>query len=220
MTKILIIDDETSITNFLQIGLEAEHFEVIVANDGITGVQLAKEQQPDVAVVDIMMPGMDGYEVCTMLKKIVQCQVILLSAKGEVEDRVKGLNALADDYMTKPFSFEELLARIHARLRNLHVKEENSVFMIDEKQKIIVFRGKPLTLTRTEYLLLHFLIAHQQTVLSKEAILNAVWGYDYFGSVNVVEAYIKILRQKLEDSEHQIIQTVRGFGYKLNVGED
>lgn len=217
MMKILVIDDEESITQFLQMGLEAEQFDVVVANDGMTGVQQAKNIVPDVAIVDIMMPGMDGYEVCHLLKKYIGCQVILLSAKGEVEDRIKGLNALADDYMTKPFSFEELLARIHARLRNVQVQQEEALLIIDEKQKQIRYRGEPLLLTRTEYKLLHYFIEHPQTVLSKEAILNAVWGYDYFGSVNVVEVYMKTLRQKLGDTEHTMLQTVRGFGYKLDV---
>ncbi|MBM7698596.1 response regulator transcription factor [Kurthia huakuii] len=217
MIKILVIDDEESITQFLQMGLEAEQFDVVVANDGMTGVQQAKNIVPDVAIVDIMMPGMDGYEVCHLLKKHIGCQVILLSAKGEVEDRIKGLNALADDYMTKPFSFEELLARIHARLRNVRVQQEEALLTIDEKQKQIRYRGEPLLLTRTEYKLLHYFIEHPQTVLSKEAILNAVWGYDYFGSVNVVEVYMKTLRQKLGDTEHTMLQTVRGFGYKLDV---
>lgn len=217
MIKILVIDDEESITQFLQMGLEAEQFDVVVANDGMTGVQQAKNIVPDVAIVDIMMPGMDGYEVCHLLKKYIGCQVILLSAKGEIEDRIKGLNALADDYMTKPFSFEELLARIHARLRNVRVQQEEALLIIDEKQKQIRYRGEPLLLTRTEYKLLHYFIEHPQTVLSKEAILNAVWGYDYFGSVNVVEVYMKTLRQKLGDTEHTMLQTVRGFGYKLDV---
>lgn len=217
MIKILVIDDEESITQFLQMGLEAEQFDVVVANDGMTGVQQAKNIVPDVAIVDIMMPDMDGYEVCHLLKKHIGCQVILLSAKGEVEDRIKGLNALADDYMTKPFSFEELLARIHARLRNVRVQQEEALLTIDEKQKQIRYRGEPLLLTRTEYKLLHYFIEHPQTVLSKEAILNAVWGYDYFGSVNVVEVYMKTLRQKLGDTEHTMLQTVRGFGYKLDV---
>lgn len=217
MTKILVIDDEMSITQFLQMGLEAENYDVSVANDGMNGIQLAKNTVPDVAVVDIMMPGMNGYEVCHLLKKHVGCQVILLSAKGEVEDRVKGLNALADDYMTKPFSFEELLARIQARLRNVNIQQEESILLIDEKQKLIIYKGEPLQLTRTEYKLLHYFIEHPQTVLSKEAILNAVWGYDYFGSVNVVEVYMKTLRQKLGDTEHTMLQTVRGFGYKLDI---
>lgn len=224
--RILIIDDEQSIIQFLQIGLEAEGFEVMAANDGMNGICLAKEKTPSVAIVDIMMPGMDGYEVCRMLKKQVGCQVILLSAKGEVEDRVKGLNVGADDYVTKPFSFEELLARLHARLRNCTVQEvehtatgTSAVFTVDEQQKQIFFRGELLVLTRTEYKLLSHFIAHAHVVLSKEALLNSVWGYDYFGSVNVVEAYIKTLRQKLGDDAHEIIQTVRGFGYKLDVTE-
>ena len=221
MTRILAIDDEESITQFLKMGLEAEGYEVITASEGVTGIQLAEKWKPDVAIVDIMMPGMDGYEVCRSLKKYINCQVILLSAKGEVTDRVTGLNAGADDYMVKPFSFEELIARVQARLRNTPQYEEQptGLFSIDDEQKQITYQGEALTLTRTEYKLLRYFIQHKNKVLSKEAILNAVWGYDYYGNDNVVEAYIKTLRQKLQDPEHQVIQTLRGFGYKLDVTE-
>ncbi|MEN0589033.1 response regulator transcription factor [Kurthia gibsonii] len=221
MTRILAIDDEESITQFLKMGLEAEGYEVITASEGMTGIQLAEKWKPDVAIVDIMMPGMDGYEVCRSLKKYINCQVILLSAKGEVTDRVTGLNAGADDYMVKPFSFEELIARVQARLRNTPQYEEQptGLFSIDDEQKQITYQGEALTLTRTEYKLLRYFIQHKNKVLSKEAILNAVWGYDYYGNENVVEAYIKTLRQKLQDPEHQVIQTLRGFGYKLDVTE-
>lgn len=221
MTRILAIDDEESITQFLEMGLEAEGYEVITASEGMTGIQLAEKWKPDVAIVDIMMPGMDGYEVCRSLKKYTNCQVILLSAKGEVTDRVTGLNAGADDYMVKPFSFEELIARVQARLRNTPQYEEQptGIFSIDDEQKQITYQGEILTLTRTEYKLLRYFIQHKNKVLSKEAILNAVWGYDYYGNDNVVEAYIKTLRQKLQDPEHQVIQTLRGFGYKLDVTE-
>ncbi|WP_368634410.1 response regulator transcription factor [Kurthia gibsonii] len=221
MTRILAIDDEESITQFLKMGLEAEGYEVITASEGVTGIQLAEKWKPDVAIVDIMMPGMDGYEVCRSLKKYINCQVILLSAKGEVTDRVTGLNAGADDYMVKPFSFEELIARVQARLRNTPQYEEQptGIFSIDDEQKQITYQGEILTLTRTEYKLLRYFIQHKNKVLSKEAILNAVWGYDYYGNDNVVEAYIKTLRQKLQDPEHQVIQTLRGFGYKLDVTE-
>lgn len=221
MTRILAIDDEESITQFLKMGLEAEGYEVITASEGMTGIQLAEKWKPAVAIVDIMMPGMDGYEVCRSLKKYINCQVILLSAKGEVTDRVTGLNAGADDYMVKPFSFEELIARVQARLRNTPQYEEQptGIFSIDDEQKQITYQGEALTLTRTEYKLLRYFIQHKNKVLSKEAILNAVWGYDYYGNDNVVEAYIKTLRQKLQDPKHQVIQTLRGFGYKLDVTE-
>lgn len=221
MTRILAIDDEESITQFLKMGLEAEGYEVITASEGMTGIQLAEKWKPAVAIVDIMMPGMDGYEVCRSLKKYTNCQVILLSAKGEVTDRITGLNAGADDYMVKPFSFEELIARVQARLRNTPQYEEQptGLFSIDDEQKQITYQGEALTLTRTEYKLLRYFIQHKNKVLSKEAILNAVWGYDYYGNDNVVEAYIKTLRQKLQDPEHQVIQTLRGFGYKLDVTE-
>ena len=217
MIHILVVEDDKMLNKVVCSYINDSGFEATGCHSGEEGLDTMYNSMYELIISDIMMPGMDGYEVCHLLKKHIGCQVILLSAKGEVEDRIKGLNALADDYMTKPFSFEELLARIHARLRNVRVQQEEALLTIDEKQKQIRYRGEPLLLTRTEYKLLHYFIEHPQTVLSKEAILNAVWGYDYFGSVNVVEVYMKTLRQKLGDTEHTMLQTVRGFGYKLDV---
>lgn len=219
--KILLVDDEPAILEFLTLGLQNEEFEVMSAQDGLTAINLAKEFQPHIAILDIMMPGMDGYEVCRMLKKIGNTSVIMLSAKDEVDNRVKGLTEGADDYMTKPFSFDELLARIYARIRNQfpHLLEEQSIgpFRIDDRRKEIYFNNNVLKLSTTEYELLKFLVINHGLVLSKAKILDTVWGYDFNGEENIVEVYIRSLREKLKDKDHTLIRTLRGAGYRVDI---
>ncbi|MGE4272544.1 MAG: response regulator transcription factor [Desulfitobacterium sp.] len=219
--KILIIDDEPNILEFLAMGLLNEGFEVQTALDGMAGITLAKQFHPHIIILDIMMPGMDGFEVCRMLKKLEQVSIIMLTAKDEVEDRVKGLRTGADDYMAKPFSFEELLARIYARVRNQfpHLLEEVAVgpLRMDDRRKEILFHEKALELSPTEYELLKFLILNQGLVLSKSMILDKVWGYDFVGDDNIVEVYIRSLREKLGDKEHRLIRTLRGAGYRMDL---
>jgi two-component system OmpR family response regulator len=220
-TKILLVDDEPNILQFLQFGLENEGFEVLTAQDGLTAINLAKQHHPHLAVLDVMMPGMDGFEVCRMLKKSENIAVIMLTAKDEVEDRVKGLDLGADDYMIKPFSFEELLARIHARIRNQfpHLLSEVAIgpFRVDDRRLEIWYEDTLLELSPTEYKLLKFLIINHGLVLSKEMILDKVWGYDFGGEKNIVEVYIRSLREKLNDQDHQLIRTIRGAGYRLDL---
>ncbi|WP_041219700.1 response regulator transcription factor [Desulfitobacterium dichloroeliminans] len=219
--KILIIDDEPNILEFLAMGLLNEGFEVQTAPDGMAGITLAKQFHPHIIILDIMMPGMDGFEVCRMLKKLEQVSIIMLTAKDDVEDRVKGLRTGADDYMAKPFSFEELLARIYARVRNQfpHLLEEVTVgpLRVDDRRKEILFHDKALELSPTEYELLKFMILNQGLVLSKSMILDKVWGYDFVGDDNIVEVYIRSLREKLGDKEHRLIRTLRGAGYRMDL---
>ncbi|KKB74695.1 MULTISPECIES: response regulator transcription factor [Bacillus] len=219
--KILLVDDEQAIIEFLTLGLENEGFEVMSAKDGMTGINLAKSFQPHVAVLDVMMPGMDGFEVSRMLKKMGNTAVIMLTAKEEVDNRVKALTEGADDYMVKPFSFEELLARIRARIRNHfpHLLEEVAIgpFRIDDSRKEIRFHEEVLKLSATEYELLKFLIFNHGIVLSKARILDKVWGYDFYGEENIVEVYVRSLREKLKDKEHALIRTIRGAGYRLDI---
>ena len=205
-------------------GLESDGFKVHSAYDGKTAVEMAKTIQPDIVILDVMLPEMDGYEVCEAIKKQVNTSIIMLTAREDIDDRIKGLDLGADDYMVKPFSYRELLARMRARLRN---KEENKiqlvqetslgVFKVDEAAHEISYQGKILSLSVTEYNLLKFLLENRGNVLQKSKILDQVWGYDFFGDDNVVEVYIRYLRTKLEDKEHKVIQTVRGVGYKINV---
>ncbi len=219
--KILLVDDEPNILQFLELGLRNEGFEVETAQDGITALELVKPFSPHLVILDVMMPGMDGFEVCRMLKKRDNVAIIMLTAKEEVEDRVKGLNLGADDYMAKPFSFEELLARIHARIRNQfpHLLGEMTAgpFCIDDRRKEIRMEGRVLELSPTEYELLKFLIINHDLVMSKSMILDKVWGYDFGGEENIVEVYIRSLRDKLNDREHRLIRTIRGAGYRMDL---
>lgn len=219
--KILLVDDEPNILQFLEMGLQNEGFDVQTAQDGMTGVTLAKQFQPHIIILDVMMPGMDGFEVCRMLKKTENVAIIMLTAKDEVEDRVKGLTLGADDYVMKPFSFEELLARIHARIRNQFPNLMGEVaiggFRIDDRRKEIQYRQRVLELSTTEYELLKYMVLNQGLVLSKAKILDKVWGYDFGGDENIVEVYIRSLREKLNDKEHRLIRTLRGAGYRVDL---
>ena len=219
--KVLLVDDEPNILQFLEMGLQEAGREVQTAQDGMMAVNLAKQFQPHIIILDVMMPGMDGFEVCRMLKKTENVAIIMLTAKDEVDDRVKGLMLGADDYMMKPFSFEELLARIQARIRNqfpnLLGEVEIGPFRIDDRRKEILFEQRVLELSTTEYELLKFLVLNQGLVLSKAKILDKVWSYDFGGDENIVEVYIRSLREKLHDNEHRLIRTLRGSGYRVDV---
>ncbi|MDQ6600624.1 response regulator transcription factor [Bacillus salipaludis] len=219
--KILLVDDEPHILQFLEMGLTGEGYEVKTALDGLMAINVAKEFEPHIAILDVMMPGMDGFEVCKMIRKSgAQTSIIMLTAKDEVEDRVKGLTIGADDYVIKPFSFEELLARIRARLRNQFPNLFNEVtygpFKLDDRRKEFTYNGRILELSPTEYELLKFLVMNHGIVMSKAIILDRVWGYDFLGEENIVEVYIRSLRDKLGDKQHQVIRTIRGSGYRVD----
>jgi len=217
--KILIVDDEESIVEFIKMGLEAEGYTVFYAYDGNTAITMAKQIKPHIVILDVMLPGMNGFQVCTELKKQTDAAVIMLTARGEVDDRITGLNLGADDYMAKPFSFMELLARINARLRNtitdsFDVKTIGN-FKIDDGAHEIIYNGNLLELSPTEYNLLKYLLNNNGIVLSKHTILDKVWGIDFPCDENVVEVYIRYLRNKIGDEDFKIIRTVRGVGYKV-----
>ncbi|MDO6846375.1 response regulator transcription factor [Priestia megaterium] len=219
--KVLLIDDEPTILQFLSLGLTNEGFDIKAAQGGIEGINVAKEFKPHIAIVDVMLPGMDGFEVCRLLKKMGNIAVIMLTAKDQVDDRVKGLTIGADDYMVKPFSFEELLARIRARIRNQfpNLLDEVSIgpFKIDDRRKEIKYLNHILDLSPTEYALLKFLVINHGLVLSKSTILDRVWGYDFGGEENIVEVYIRSLREKLQDHSRTVIRTLRGVGYRIDI---
>jgi len=220
--RILLVDDEPNILQFLELGLINEGFDIRMASDGSSALAVAEQFRPHVVVLDVMMPGMNGFEVCQQLKKDGNhIAVIMLTAKDEVEDRVKGLNSGADDYLVKPFSFSELLARIGARLRNQfpHLLGEVSYgpFKIDDMRKELLYNEQPLELSPTEYELLKFFIMNNGIVLSKSLILEKVWGYHFGGEDNIVEVYVRSLREKLGDREHRLIRTLRGSGYRMDL---
>lgn len=220
--KILLVDDEPHILQFLELGLTNEGYDVRTEADGLSAVTTAHKFAPHVVILDVMMPGMDGFEVCRMLKKNgSQVSIIMLTAKDEVVDRIKGLTLGADDYLIKPFSFDELLARIHARIRNqfpnLFGEVVYGAFKLDDRRKEISYHGNVLSLSPTEYELLKFLLMNHGLVVSKGMILDKVWRYDFRGEENIVEVYIRLLREKLNDKEHQLIRTIRGAGYRMDL---
>lgn len=220
--KILVADDEPHILQFLEMGLSNEGFEVRTAADGETALVLAEHFHPHVVILDVMMPLLNGFDVCQVLKETGEnIAVIMLTAKDEIDDRVRGLNLGADDYVVKPFSFEELLARIQARLRNQFPDLLGEVLIgplrIDDRRREISYQDKPLSLSPTEYELLKFMMLNHGIVLSKAVILDRVWGYDFGGEENIVEVYIRSLRDKLGDKEHRLIRTLRGAGYRMDL---
>ena len=220
-TQILVIEDETQLAKFVQMELTYEGYEVSVAHDGLSGLMAARDQQPDLILLDWMMPGLSGVEVCRRLRSTgATMPIIFLTAKDEVSDRVSGLNAGADDYVVKPFSIEELIARVRAHLRRNDPQEAEILQFSDlslNRKTREVFRGeRGIELTAKEFDLLDYLLAHPRQVLTRDQILEKVWGYDFMGDSNIIEVYIRYLRLKLEsEGEDRIIQTVRGVGYVL-----
>jgi DNA-binding response OmpR family regulator len=218
---ILLVEDEVPLARFIELELKAEGYQISVAHDGIAGLTLARESTPDLAILDWMLPGLTGLELCRRLRATgSKIPVILLTAKDEVSDRVAGLDAGADDYVVKPFSIEELLARIRAHLRRTN--EPNSDLLQFEDLSLNrgtreVSRGQRLIeLTAKEFDLLEYLLNHPRQVLTRDQILEKVWGYDFMGDSNIIEVYIRYLRLKLEEnSEKRLIHTIRGVGYTL-----
>jgi DNA-binding response OmpR family regulator len=219
--RILLVEDEVKLARFIELELSSEGYEISVAHDGISGLALARESPPDLAILDWMLPGLSGLEICRRLRATGSAiPVIFVTAKDEIGDRVAGLDAGADDYVVKPFSIEELLARIRAHLRRTQEKEEDVLQFEDlslNRRTREVYRGKrAIDLTAKEFDLLEYLLSHPRQVLTKDMILERVWGYDFMGDSNIIEVYIRYLRLKLEEnSEKRLIHTVRGVGYAL-----
>jgi len=218
---ILVVEDEAKLAQFIKMELEFENYEVTVAIDGFGGLSTAREIKPDLILLDWMLPGISGPEICRRLRQTGdKVPIILLTAKDEVSDRVTGLDAGADDYVIKPFSIEELLARVRASLRRDN-EEDSDLLQFEDltlnRSTREVFRGKRLIeLTAKEFDLLEYLISHPRQVLTRDQILERVWGYDFMGDSNIIEVYVRYLRIKLEEEkENRLIQTVRGVGYVL-----
>ena len=219
-TRVLVIEDEERILQFLQRGLTYEGYRVDVAADGPGGLALARENPPDVVILDWMLPGMDGLEVCRRLRAGGPVPILMLTAKDSVGDRVQGLDAGADDYLVKPFAFDELLARLRALLRRATPASPEVLKFADlslDTGTRQAFRGeRAIDLTAKEYELLELFIRHPRQVLTREVIFDRVWGYDFGGESNIIEVYIRYLRQKTEaNNEPRLIRTVRGVGYVL-----
>ncbi|URZ07821.1 response regulator transcription factor [Clostridium felsineum] len=219
--SIMVVDDEEHIVEFLKMGLEAEGFKVYTAYNGLEAVKSIKNLNPSLIILDVMLPLMNGFEVCSLIKKNSDIPIIMLTAKDEIDDRVLGLDLGADDYMVKPFSFKELLARINARLRSRLSDTSSKViigpFSVDDKAHEITYLNNLLSLSPTEYNLLKYLLLNNNIALSKDQILEKIWGYDFSGEKNIIEVYIRYLRDKISDKDHNIIRTIRGVGYKVVV---
>jgi DNA-binding response OmpR family regulator len=217
--RILIVEDEHKIANSIKTGLEQESFAVDVAYDGEQGFALAVTEDYDLIVLDLMLPGIDGLEICRQLRQDekIHTPILILTAKGEIDDRVNGLNSGADDYLVKPFAFVELLARIRALARrpknNLNPVLKVADLSLDAINFEVKREDKQIELSKTEFSLLEYLMRNSGKILTKQQIINHVWDYDADVLPNTVEVYIGYLRKKL--GQPNLIKTVRGFGYKL-----
>ena len=230
ISKILVVDDETYIVELVKFNLEKEGYQVIVAHDGLKALSMVKSENPDLIILDIMLPKMDGLEVCQLLKQEANYSaipIIMLTARGEELDTVLGLELGADDYIKKPFSPRELLARVKARLRAIRILQAEEVkgtkayifkdlIVIPDQHEVFLGELK-LELTRKEFELLRLMVAHQGKVFTREVLLEKVWGYEFSGDTRTVDVHIRHLRQKLNDDSNfpEYIVTVRGVGYKF-----
>jgi two-component system response regulator ArlR len=227
--RILVVEDEAEIARILQLELEHEGYSATVARDGLSGLALAQSAEWDLVLLDILLPGMSGIEVCRRLRAESTVPIIMLTAKDDLSDKVSGLDAGADDYITKPFAFEEVLARVRAHLRRTALDRPDAPvahgrelmladLVLDPGAHTVRRGGRAIELTRREFDLLEFLLRNQGQVVTRELLLSEVWGYDYAGETNVVDVYIRYLRNKIDtdvDVEARLIHTVRGVGYVL-----
>ena len=222
---VLIVEDDRNIADLLRLYLEKEGYEVVIANDGLKGVELFKSSQPSLVLLDVMLPGMDGWGVCRAIRSESKTPIIMLTAKSETEDKVSGLKQGADDYITKPFEMKEVLARIEAVLRRSGIEPEKAsrrlVFdklIIDMDAFELTVDGKKVPTPPKEMELLYHLASTPNRVYTRNQLLDEVWGFDYFGDSRTVDVHVKRLREKLEGvSDQWSLKTVWGVGYKFEV---
>lgn len=224
MPKILIVEDDAKIARFVELELRHEGYETETAGDGRSGLEKALAPGTDLVLLDLMLPELSGIEVCRRIRQESSVPIIMLTAKGDITDKVVGLDMGANDYMTKPFAIEELLARIRAALKNKMAAEpkkegrplEFEGLEVNLSTRQVSFRGKPLPVTKKEFDLLTYLLQNKGRAVPREELLAKVWDYDYAGDTNVVDVYIRYLRQKVEEpSGLHLIETVRGVGYMI-----
>ena len=231
--KILIVDDDANIAELISLYLTKECFQCEIAEDGETALKLHDSFQPDLMLLDIMLPGIDGYDVCREIRKNHSTPIIMLSAKGEVFDKVLGLELGADDYIIKPFDSKEMVARVKAVLRRYTPapapaapqpeppKDTESISYTDLSISLsnysVIYMGKPIEMPPKELELLYFLASHPNQVFTREQLLDQIWGYEYIGETRTVDVHIKRLREKIKDHEEWSISTVWGIGYKFEV---
>ncbi len=223
-TRILIIEDDEAILRFLRRGLAYEGYIVDTATEGQSGLALARDHPPDLVVLDWMLPGLDGLEVCRRLRAGGPVPILMLTAKDTIHDRVQGLDAGADDYMVKPFDLDELLARIRALMRRAQPNRPKVLrfadLSLDTGTRQAARGDRIISLTAKEYELLELFLRHPRQVMTRDTIFDHVWGYDFGGESNIIEVYVRYLRQKLEsNSEPRLLHTVRGMGYVLRESE-
>lgn len=216
---VLLVDDEPQIIDFLRMGFSYEGFAVRVATTGPQALESITAQPPDLIILDIMLPGLDGMSIAQRIRQAHDIAIIMLTAKDDVEDRVAGLDIGADDYVTKPFAFKELMARVRAVLRR-HDKYIGDVLTfqgikLNRATRLVTYNEHPIELTPREFELLEFFLMHPHQVLKRDAILARIWGYNHVGDDNVIEVYVRHLREKLDDNPPRLLQTVRGVGYVL-----
>jgi DNA-binding response OmpR family regulator len=215
---ILAVDDEPNIVEFLRVGLGYEGYRVEVALDGRAALERTRQEKFDLVILDVMLPGLDGFEICKRMRADSDIPILMLTARDEIADRVTGLDLGADDYLVKPFSFAELLARVRAILRRRGVPLAQTVLRaadlaLDREARTVERAGKPIPLTAKEFELLEFFMSHPRQVFRREAILDRVWGYDFAGDTNLVDVHIGHLRDKLSDRPPRLLRTVHGVGY-------
>ena len=229
--KILIVEDDETLLSVLKYNLIKDGYNVITATDGLQGIQVARSEKPDLVILDLMLPKMDGLEVCRILRKEMIVPILMLTAKAEEIDKIVGLELGADDYMTKPFSLRELLARVRAMLRRSEMVKQEAAkgdgtvaqviragkIEIDLSRHTVLNAGFPLDLSPKEFDLLVFLARNRGQVFNREALLAKVWGYDYAGDTRTVDVHVRWLREKIEDNPEvpRLLITIRGVGYKL-----
>lgn len=223
MSRILIVEDERKIARFLELELQHEGYEVETAGDGRTGLDKALSWKPDLMILDLMLPELSGIEVCRRLRHESDLPIIMLTAKDDVSDKVMGLDMGADDYMTKPFAIEELLARIRVGLKKHRTASPASAVLtagkltLDPAKYAVTWDGTPIALTKKEFDLLKYLMQHKGQAVTRDALLSDVWGYDYAGDTNVVDVYIRYLRHKIDEPFGvKTLHTIRAVGYMFS----
>lgn len=225
--KILVVDDEEHIVELISYNLTSSGYDVITANNGLDALKLAKKERPNLILLDLMIPGLDGFDVCKSIRndsEIMDTSIIMLTAKGEELDKILGLELGADDYITKPFSVRELLARIKAILRRSKPVEKNyevfkaSGICINFNRREVIVGDNKIDLTLKEFELLEILIKNRGKILTREVLLDKIWGYEYVGETRTVDVHIRYLRKKIEvdDKSPKFIETIRGVGYRFN----
>ncbi len=219
--QVLVVDDEQSIIDFIELGLRYEGFEVRSVQSGYAALEVVGTWKPRLVILDGNLPDLDGFEVCRYIRRHSDVLIIMLTVRDDLADKVRGLELGADDYLTKPFHFPELLARIRAALRR-HLPPPSDVLTLgtitlNAKTREVWGAGVPIELTRKEFNLLHLFMEYPNQVLERQTILDRVWGYDYYGDTTIIEVYISNLRSKLDRDPSVVIRTVRGIGYMLRI---